>query len=84
MLIQSFLKINHNFNLNRKNRRCQFCQKMIKTKNDNIRVKSCMIKKIVNTLLNLLNHQIENVINKKNKKCDLEITIIFLCISKNY
>jgi hypothetical protein len=38
---------------------------MIKTKNDNARAKSCMIEKIVNTLLNLQNHQIENAISKK-------------------
>jgi hypothetical protein len=45
-----------------------------------------MIEKIVNTLLNKSNHQIENAINKKkmNKKCDFEITIIFLRNSKNY
>jgi hypothetical protein len=52
MLMQSFFKINHNLNLNRKNRRFRFRQKMIKAKNDNINAKSCMIKKIVNTLLN--------------------------------
>jgi hypothetical protein len=38
---------------------------VIKAKNDNARVKSCMIEKIVNTLLNLQDHQIENAINKK-------------------
>jgi hypothetical protein len=65
MLISLFFKINHNFNLNRKNRCSRFRQKMIKTKNDNIRAKSCMIEKIVNTLLNLLNYQIKNLINKK-------------------
>ncbi len=59
---------------------------MIKTKNDNARTKSCMIEEIVNILLNLSNHRNENSINKKkmNKKCDFEITIIFLCILKNY
>jgi hypothetical protein len=36
-----------------------------KAKNNNARAKSCMIKKIVNTLLNLQNHQIENAISKK-------------------
>jgi hypothetical protein len=38
---------------------------MKKTKNDNARAKSCMTEKIVNTLLNLQDHQIENAINKK-------------------
>jgi hypothetical protein len=38
---------------------------MIKAKNDNARAKSCMTEKIVNTLLNLQDHQIENAINKK-------------------
>jgi hypothetical protein len=38
---------------------------MIKVKNDNARAKSCMIEKIVNTLLNLQDHQIENAISKK-------------------
>jgi hypothetical protein len=38
---------------------------MIKAKNDNVRAKTCMIEKIVNTLLNLQDHQIENAINKK-------------------
>jgi hypothetical protein len=38
---------------------------MIKAKNDNARAKSCTTEKIVNTLLNLSNHQIENAINKK-------------------
>jgi hypothetical protein len=56
MLMQLFFKINYNLNLNRKNRRFRSRLKMIKTKNDNVHVKSCMIKKIVNTLLNLSNH----------------------------
>jgi hypothetical protein len=34
-------------------------------KNDNVRAKSCVIEKIVNTLLNLQNHQIESAISKK-------------------
>jgi hypothetical protein len=68
MLIQSFFKIKNNFNFNRKNRRFRSRQKVIKTKNDNARAKSCMIEKIVNTLLNLLNHRIENVIHKKENK----------------
>jgi hypothetical protein len=38
---------------------------VIKAKNDNARAKSCMIEKIVNTLLNLQDHQIKNAINKK-------------------
>jgi hypothetical protein len=38
---------------------------MIKAKNDNARAKSCMIEKIVNTLLNLQDHQIKSAINKK-------------------
>jgi hypothetical protein len=38
---------------------------MIKAKNDNARAKSCMTEKIVNTLLNLQDHQIENAINRK-------------------
>ncbi len=37
---------------------------MIKAKNDNVRAKLCMIEKIVNILLNLQNHQIENAINE--------------------
>jgi hypothetical protein len=41
---------------------------MIKTKNDNVRAKSCMIKKIMNTLLNLSNFRIENAIHKKENK----------------
>jgi hypothetical protein len=41
---------------------------MIKTKNDNIRAKSCIIKEIVNTLLNLSNYRIENTINKKENE----------------
>jgi hypothetical protein len=68
MLMQLFFKINHNFNFNRKNRRSRFRQRVIKAKNDNARAKSCMIEKIVNTLLNLSNHQIENAINKKENK----------------
>ncbi len=68
MLMQSFFKINHNFNLNRKNQDSRFRQKMIKTKNDNVRAKSCMIKKIMNTLLNLSNFRIENAIHKKENK----------------
>jgi hypothetical protein len=68
MLMQSFFKINHNLNLNRKNRRFRSRRKMIKTKNDNIFVKSYMIKEIVNTLLNLSNHRIENAINKKENE----------------
>jgi hypothetical protein len=38
---------------------------MIKVKNNNVHAKSYMIEKIVNTLLNLQDHQIENAINKK-------------------
>jgi hypothetical protein len=68
MLMQSFFKINHNFNLNRTNWRSWSRQKMIKAKNDNIRAKSCMIEKIVNTLLNLSNHRIENAISKKENE----------------
>jgi hypothetical protein len=41
---------------------------MIKTKNDNARAKSCMIKEIVNILLNLSNHRIENAISKKENE----------------
>jgi hypothetical protein len=41
---------------------------MIKAKNDNARAKSCMIEEIVNTLLNLSNHRIENAINKKENE----------------
>jgi hypothetical protein len=63
--MQSFFRINHNFNLNRKNRRFWFRQKVIKAKNDNTRAKSCMIEEIVNILLNLSNHSIKNAINKK-------------------
>jgi hypothetical protein len=66
--MQLFFKINHNFNLNRKNRRFRSRQKMIKTKNDNARAKSCMIEEIVNTLLNLSNHRIKSVINKKENE----------------
>ncbi len=68
MLMQSFFKINHNFNLNRKNRRFRFRQKVIKMKNDNARAKLCIIEKIVNILLNLSNHQIENAVNKKKNE----------------
>jgi hypothetical protein len=82
MLMSSLFKINHNFNLNRKNRRSRSRQKMIKTKNDNARAKSCMIKNIVNTLLNWSNYQIKNVINSKKpfKRRDFEITKIFFSI----
>jgi hypothetical protein len=38
---------------------------MKKAKNDNAHAKTCMIEKIVNTLLKLSNHQIENAINKR-------------------
>jgi hypothetical protein len=38
---------------------------MIEAKNDNVRAKSCMTKKIVNTLLNLQDHQHKNAISKK-------------------
>ncbi len=38
---------------------------MIKAKNDNARAKTCMTEKIVNTLLNLSNYQIEYAINKR-------------------
>jgi hypothetical protein len=65
MLMSSFFKINHNLNLNRQKRRSRSRQKIIKTKNDNARAKTCMIEKNVNTLLNLSNHQIENAINKR-------------------
>jgi hypothetical protein len=41
----SFFKINHYLNRNRKNRRSRSRQKVIKTKNDNVRAKSCMIEK---------------------------------------
>jgi hypothetical protein len=68
MLMQLFFKINHNLNLNRKNRCSRSRHKKIKTKNDNVRAKSCMIEKIVNILLNLLNHRIENAINKKENE----------------
>jgi acetylornithine deacetylase/succinyl-diaminopimelate desuccinylase-like protein len=82
--MSSFFKINHNLNLNRKNRRSRFRQKMIKTKNDNVCAKTCMIEKNVNTLLNLSNHQIENAINKKKmiEKHDFEITKILFCYQK--
>jgi hypothetical protein len=63
----------------------------ISSKNDKNEKRQCVckvmhIEEIVNTLLNLSNHRIENAINKKkmNKKCDFEITIIFLYILKNY
>jgi hypothetical protein len=68
MLMQLFFRINHNLNLNRKNRRSRFRQKVIKAKNDNACAKSCMIEKIANTLLNLSNHRIENAINKKKNE----------------
>ncbi len=68
MLMQSFFKINHNFNLNRKNRRSRSRQKIIKAKNDNVNTKSFMTEEIVNTLLNRLNHRIENTINKKENE----------------
>jgi hypothetical protein len=38
---------------------------MIKAKNDNVRAKTRMIEKIVNTLLKLSDHQIKRAINKK-------------------
>jgi hypothetical protein len=38
---------------------------MKKAKNDNACAKLCMIEKIVNTLLNLQDHQIESAISKK-------------------
>jgi hypothetical protein len=38
---------------------------MIKAKNNNARAKTCMIEKIVNTLLKLSDHQIENAMNKR-------------------
>jgi hypothetical protein len=56
MLMSSFFKINHNINLKRRNRRSRSWQKVIKAKNDNDHAKSCIIKKIVIILLNLLNH----------------------------
>jgi hypothetical protein len=65
MLMSSFFKINHSLNLSCKNRRSRFQQKMIKAKNDNVRAKTCMIEKIMNTLLNLSNHQIEMQSTKK-------------------
>ncbi len=67
MLIQLFFRINHSLNLNRKKRRSRSRQKVIEAKNDNVCAKSCMIEKIVNTLLNLSNHRIKNAINKKRK-----------------
>jgi hypothetical protein len=67
MLMSLLFKINHNFNFNRKNRRSRSRQRMIKMKNNNARAKTCMIEKCVNILLNLLNHQIENAINKRKK-----------------
>jgi hypothetical protein len=67
MLMSSFFKNNHNLNLNRKIRHSRSRQRVIKVKNDNVCAKSCTIEKIVNTLLNLSNHQIENAINKKQK-----------------
>jgi hypothetical protein len=68
MLMQLFFRINHSLNLNRKNRRFRSRQKMIKAKNDNACAKSCMIEKIVNTLLNLSDHRIESAINKKENE----------------
>ncbi len=68
MLMQSFFEINHNFNFNRKNRRFRSRQRIIKAKNDNVNAKLCMIEKIVNILLNLSNHRIENAINKKENE----------------
>jgi hypothetical protein len=68
MLMQLFFRISHNLNLNRKNRRSRSRQKVIEAKNDNACAKSCMIEKIVNTLLNLSNHRIENAINKKENE----------------
>jgi hypothetical protein len=59
------LQINHSLNLNHKNRRSRSRQRVIKANNDNACAKSCMTEKIVNTLLNLQDHQIENAINKK-------------------
>jgi hypothetical protein len=58
---------------------------MIKAKNDNVRAKTCMIEKIVNTLLKLSDHQIENAISKKKmiERHDFEITRILLCYQKN-
>ncbi len=56
MLMLSFFKNNHNLNLNRKNLRSRSRQRIKKTKSDNVRAKTYMIKKIVNTLLNLSNH----------------------------
>jgi hypothetical protein len=56
------------FNLNRKNRHSRSRQRVIKTKNDNVCAKSCMIEKIVNILLNLSNHRIENAISKKENE----------------
>ncbi len=85
MLMQLIFRINNSLKLNRKNLRFRYRQKMIKAKKYKACAKSCMIKEIVNILLNLSNHQIENAISKKkvNKKCDFEITIIFSCTSKN-
>ncbi len=68
MLMQLFFKINHNLNLNRKNRCSRSRQKVIKTRNDNARAKSCMTEKIMNTFLNLSNHRIENAIRKKRNE----------------
>jgi hypothetical protein len=52
---------------------------MIEAKNDNACAKSCMIEKLVNTLLNLQDHQIENAINKKEmiEKRDFKIAKTF-------
>jgi hypothetical protein len=41
---------------------------MIKAKNDNARAKLYMTEKMMNILLNLLNHRIENAINKKENE----------------
>jgi hypothetical protein len=41
---------------------------MIEAKNDNARAKSCMTEEIVNTLLNLSDHRIENATNKKESE----------------
>jgi hypothetical protein len=58
---------------------------MIKAKNDNVRAKTCMIEKIVNTLLKLSNHQIKNAMNKKKmiEKHDFEITRTLFCYQKD-
>jgi hypothetical protein len=38
---------------------------MIKAKNDNARAQICMTEKMMNTLLNLSDHQIESAISKR-------------------